>query len=196
MAESAPDPTDRFLAAHRKLVLLTFPAIKFMCPWGYTVQGIEQDGSLDLSPVDTSSGMPDLSHVPILSGIPGATVKPQLGSTAIVSFLGGDPTQPRVVGFDGNSAQSVTIDCGTGNLEHIATVEGVCAILVGCGFDVGASTPVTDATLAGLLATAATTSIPLSAAAIKTALATKTGDAVVGGVPTTPNLGCANHRGG
>lgn len=60
-------------------------------------------GYLDLRPMRPTSGFPDLANVPQRTGIPGGGGDPQVGSSVLVGFVGGDPTRPYVCDYDGEA---------------------------------------------------------------------------------------------
>lgn len=60
-------------------------------------------GFLDLRPARAAAHLPKLANVPMGTGTPGASGEPVAGSSVVVQFLDGDPTRPRVVGYEGPS---------------------------------------------------------------------------------------------
>jgi hypothetical protein len=56
---------------------------------------------------------PDLVGIPLMPGVPGTLLKPAVGSLVGVVFLNGDPTRPRVMSWDQNTAELVTINATT-----------------------------------------------------------------------------------
>lgn len=189
-----PDVTDRGLGALRRIIQTTLPAIKFLAPWEYRVELVNPDGTCELTVTDTTSGMPDLRAITTRSGVPGATVKPAVGSLCVVAFVNGDPQRPRVMGgYDTASSQGVTIDTGTGTSEHVTTIEAVCNLLIAATALMTPAAPLTDVTLASAIATATGTSLgALTLAALAAALAAKTGDSS----GSKPGVGCPRLRAG
>jgi hypothetical protein len=106
MSEAVPDPTDRLWSAFRRLVVATFPSLRFFAPWEYVVAEID-GGNIKAAPSDTTSGMPDVV-MPVRS-VAGMTVVPAVGSLVIVAFANGDPSRPRAVAFDETPATSVSL---------------------------------------------------------------------------------------
>lgn len=107
MAQASPDTTDRLWSAFRRLVAATTPALRFYAPWEYIVREIDGD-LIKASPSDGTAGMPDPVIMPARS-VAGMVVTPAVGSSLIVSFANGDPSQPRAVAYDSTAAQGVTL---------------------------------------------------------------------------------------
>ncbi len=77
------------------------------------------DGTVDLMPDDERVRGAGLSHVPILHGIPGLTVKVVPGTYVDLFFENGDPSSPKcALAADGSSVQSVQLQA----LQEIAIV--------------------------------------------------------------------------
>ncbi len=121
---------DRRLEALRKIFDQLDPNRKFRGLASYRVVK-SNAGRLDLQSVRASAGMPDLLRVPIMPGIAGGEVDPALGSIVLVAFVDGDPSQPKVVNFEGIesgafAATSVNLRAG-GQVggEHVMTVEAM-----------------------------------------------------------------------
>jgi hypothetical protein len=64
----------------------------------------------DLRPAQPSArGLPDLPAVPMLPGVAGVILEPAVGSLVRVAFLGGLPTEPRIVGYDQTTPDHVRL---------------------------------------------------------------------------------------
>lgn len=86
------------LAAWAKLFDALDPRRAYRASYEYRV--VQQSGErLDLQPVRSATGMPDLSHVPHRFA-PGVRAKHLLGSLVLVAFVDGDPSRPCVVAGD------------------------------------------------------------------------------------------------
>lgn len=87
------------LDALRKTFEAFFPELPYLAPWEYRVVLLNGE-RLDLQPVRSSSGMPDLQRVPMRPGVAGAKSTLVPGTRVIVQFIDGDPTRPHVTGFE------------------------------------------------------------------------------------------------
>lgn len=64
----------------------------------YEFRVVTQSGErLDLQPVRTATGLPDLASVPVRPGVPGAKAMVALGELVLVAFADGDPSRPQVI---------------------------------------------------------------------------------------------------
>jgi hypothetical protein len=78
------------------------------------------DGTVDLMPDDERVRGAGLSHVPILHGIPGLTVKVVPGTYVDLFFENGDPSSPKcALAADGSSVQSVQLEA-VREIVHVA----------------------------------------------------------------------------
>lgn len=107
----------RRLQAFRDLLNQLDPDRDFRAVWEYRV--VTQSGDrLNLQPVRASSGMPDLSRVPVRPGVAGAKSNVTLGSKVLVGFIDAQPSRPVVlaqeeVGAEGYKPILTTIDATT-----------------------------------------------------------------------------------
>lgn len=110
LADRILGPLD--LIAATAAARLGLPDPRYSVPWSYAV--IEADErTFSGRAVNTRCPHPDLVNVPNMPGIPGTLIKPAVGSIVGVLFLDGDPSQPRVVSWDTNTAELVTVDATT-----------------------------------------------------------------------------------
>lgn len=85
--------------AYSRLLRAVFPYAEYAGLFEYRVIG--QTGErLNLQPVRSARGLPDLARVPVRAGIPGAKATHSPGSQVLVTFIDGDATRPAVVAFD------------------------------------------------------------------------------------------------
>lgn len=93
----------RRLEAYRQIFDALYPHLRYLGTWEYRV--VSQTGErLNLQPVRTATGMPDLANVPVRPGTAGdrATVLP--GELVLVCFADGDPSRPQVTSHDAPDA--------------------------------------------------------------------------------------------
>ena len=81
-------------------------------------------GYLDLRPMRSARGLPDLSNVPMRSGSPGAAGTPVAGSSVLVGFLDGDPTRPAVLSYEGPAGSAHSPADVTISADGAVTVGG------------------------------------------------------------------------
>jgi hypothetical protein len=72
---------------------------KFLGTYRYRVAGQSGD-TLDAQPVSQGAGLPDLTGLPVHTGLPGGKGELASGSTILVTFADGDATLPFVCGFE------------------------------------------------------------------------------------------------
>lgn len=93
----------RRLEALRAIILGLFPSLRYSGVWEYRV--VTQSGErLNLQPVRVSSGMPDLSNVPVRPGVAGVKAGVTLGEQVLVCFADNDPSRPQVFAHDAADA--------------------------------------------------------------------------------------------
>lgn len=98
---------DRAVEAIRAIVDQLDPFRKFRGVTEYRV--VTQTGDLlDLQPVLSSLGMPDLPRVPMRPGVSGCRSDVMLGSTVLVGFVNSDPSRPYVAAFEGADGAGFT----------------------------------------------------------------------------------------
>jgi hypothetical protein len=68
----------------------------------YRVVHVAVDKRLDLQVVRKQTGLPDLTTVAVMPGVPGAYPEPTPGCEVLVAFIDGDKTQPIVTHFGGS----------------------------------------------------------------------------------------------
>lgn len=202
--------TSRLSEALRRIVQSFTAGSKFCAPWEYRVVQVVGD-RLNLQATRASSGMPDLQNVRIRPGVSGVKSHPPLGSLVEVHFVNGDPSQPRVCGFDdqdgaGAVAQDLTLQAGaTGQqpTEHATSAEALVIAMqgllaaIGPAIGSGYGTAVTALSVSpafdSLLSTIAARSLASSTkTALITALAAKSADST----GQTPSLGWPSVKGG
>lgn len=91
--------SSRRLEAMRLLMLQMFPRLPFYGTWEYRVV-LLSGTRLDLQPVRVSTGMPELSRVPMRPGIAGAKSTLIPGTRVLVTFIDADPGRPEVIAFE------------------------------------------------------------------------------------------------
>jgi hypothetical protein len=99
--------SSRRLVAWRRIFEQLDPRRRYRGLFEYRV--VTQDGTekrrLNLQPIRVSSGMPDLAHVPVQPGIPGAKADHMLGSRVLVGFIEADPARPAVLAFESRDGE-------------------------------------------------------------------------------------------
>jgi hypothetical protein len=91
--------TSRRLSALRALLAQLLPDYRYRGVYEYRV--VSQGGErLDLQPVRSVLGLPDLQRVRVRPGVAGCRADVTLGSTVLVAFVDADPGRPAVVGFE------------------------------------------------------------------------------------------------
>jgi hypothetical protein len=80
---------------------------KYLRQYRYRFVNMTAD-RLNLQAVE--KGAPDLQPVAVWPGMAGLAAQLQPSQTVIVAFLNGDPALPVIVGFDGNTPRSVSVD--------------------------------------------------------------------------------------
>jgi len=130
--------TSRDLDAFRRVLDALDPRRAYRAAYEYRV--VTQDGgALNLQPVRSSAGMPDLERVPVRLA-PGFEADHYLGSLVTVVFLDGDPSRPRVISGD---------DAGAPGWAPIATtIESTTTVDIGASPRLGVAR-VGDAVQAG-----------------------------------------------
>jgi len=94
----APSGTSRRTEALRAAIELMFPSLRYSSTYEYRV--VSQSGErLNLQPVRTVTGMPDLTRVPVRLA-PGVKATHLPGSLVLVLFVDGDPARPVVISGD------------------------------------------------------------------------------------------------
>lgn len=91
--------SSRRLSAFRALFDQLDPGRKFAGLWEYRIVA-QQGERLNLQAIRVSTGMPDLQHVMVRPGVPGAKATHTLGARVVVGFIDRDPTRPVVVAFE------------------------------------------------------------------------------------------------
>jgi len=90
--------SSRELDAFRRVLDAVDPWRAYRAAYEYRV--VNQSGdALDLQPVRSSAGVPDLERVAVRLA-PGVSAEHTLGSLVTVAFLDGDPSRPRVISGD------------------------------------------------------------------------------------------------
>lgn len=122
--------SSREFVALRKIFDAVDPLRAYRAAYEYRV--VDQDGGvLDLQPVRSSAGMPDLERVPVRLS-PGVRADHVLGSLVTVLFLDGDPSRPRAFTGDDDDAPGWLPDDVEVDATDSATL-GASATAVGIG---------------------------------------------------------------
>lgn len=125
----------------------------------YRVVAQAGDGRLVLQAVKRTAGVPDILPIEMAPGVPGVTAKLAPGSTVLVEFTEGDPSQPAVRGFESGpvplevAISAIRVAVGAGTLPTLLAAPAFLAWLseVGTAAGVGAP-PVAGATSTKLFA--------------------------------------------
>lgn len=88
------------------------PDARYLALWSYSVTSATET-TFEGRALSPRNPQPDLKAIPNMPGVPGTLLKPKVGSIVGVMFLDGDPAQPRVVSWDRNTAELVTVDATT-----------------------------------------------------------------------------------
>lgn len=93
-----------------------------------TANAQNADLTLELTPADTK--VPSMSNVPIKPGVPGCTV-PKLtpGASVVLGHENGDPSKPRVIGFDTSTALEIALNA----TARVQVGESASEVLLGTG---------------------------------------------------------------
>lgn len=113
-----------------------------------TANAQNADLTLELTPADTT--VPSMSRVPIRPGVPGCTV-PKLtpGASVVLGHENGDPSKPRVIGFDTSTALELALNA----TARVQVGESASEVLLGTGSQFVALANLVDAELDKLLVT-------------------------------------------
>ncbi len=118
------DPSDRLVGAFRGLVnALLGRRTDYHRLCGYRVTAVS-DGYVDVQPLRSTMGLPDLANVPTWGGMGGGG-DPALGSKCLVGFVDGDPCQPAVLHYEGES--------GSAHVPQEATLNASVLVKLGGG---------------------------------------------------------------
>ena len=116
--------SSRRLNAIERIVLALFPDLKYRGAYEFRV--VTQSGDrLNLQPVRSATGMPDLLGVPVRPGMAGLKCNALLGCLVVVQFLDADPSRPVVTGFDAPDAPGwmpLTLELGGPGALGIARI--------------------------------------------------------------------------
>lgn len=97
--ERSTSTNSRRLDAWRVLLDQLDPNRKFRATWEYRL--VTKTGNrVNLQPVLTSSGMPDLQNVKIRPGLAGSKSSLALGCVVLVTFVNGEPNKPQVTSVE------------------------------------------------------------------------------------------------
>lgn len=106
---------DRTLGPFRRMVEATVGRrIDYARMYACRVDGQNGDGSLDLTPDDSSIAADGFTSVPLHVGIPGVSVTVSGGGRVNLYFENGDPKHPRAALWpDGSSVETITFSGGS-----------------------------------------------------------------------------------
>lgn len=202
--------TSRKIAALRRVVLAALPDYRFRGVYEYRIATVEGE-RLNLQPIRSSLGMPDLRRVFVRPGVPGFKATHTLGARVLVGFVDADRSRPVVLSFEdadgaGFIPGGLTLAAGSTGAypsEHVASLEGIINLLNQIVIQIGTQNAglLTGAGLAALWTAIVNAALPLAgaptgditpfAAAIVAALAAKLPNAT--GV--LPGVGWPNVKG-
>jgi hypothetical protein len=95
----ASSRSSRVLSALERAVLALFPDMPYRGAFEFRI--VTQSGErLNLQPVRSAHGLPELANVPVRAGMAGLRALHLPGSLVVVQFLDADPSRPIVTGFD------------------------------------------------------------------------------------------------
>lgn len=104
-----PKYVNRLVNMIRRIVRSEFPKMTFLGSYEYSIQSVNVD-LIDISPTDTTVGLPSLASVPMNPGLLGEVVTPTSGKSVVVIFLNGNPSRPVIIGIVGpNDKSSITV---------------------------------------------------------------------------------------
>ena len=106
-----PTPMDRLLTSLRLLIRGELPQLTYFGVYEYSIQNAS-GSTVDVAPVDTSTGLPSIQGVPLVSALLGQTATASSGLCRI-RFINGDPTRPVCVGLAQLPASSGVNATGT-----------------------------------------------------------------------------------
>lgn len=106
---AARAPGSRRREALRAIVRAFVPELRWSGEYEYRVVG-QFGARVDLQPVLSSLGMPDLPLVRVRHGVPGASATYTPGALVTVAFINRDPARPVIVAFDDTLALDVELD--------------------------------------------------------------------------------------
>jgi len=120
---AGPRPNRR-LDAQRKIFDALYPGLRYAGSFEFRV--VTQSGErLNLQPVRTATGFPDLANVPVRPGMAGLKARVLPGSLVLVSFVDNDPSRPVVTHHDAPDAPGwmpLEIDLGGPGALGIARI--------------------------------------------------------------------------
>jgi hypothetical protein len=93
----------RRAAAWRRLILALFPELRYAGTFEYRVVTLSGE-RVNLQPIRTGSGMPNLARVPVRPGVAGMKSTITLGSHVLVTFADRDPSRPQCFAHDAPDA--------------------------------------------------------------------------------------------
>jgi len=98
--------SDRFKAGIEAFVNRLVGRYDYAFVWSYEVVAQNADDTLELK-LDVPSKVPGLSKVPVIWGNAGVTATVRKGARCFVAFINGDPSMPRVIGFEHGSYTAI-----------------------------------------------------------------------------------------
>jgi hypothetical protein len=120
-----------------QIIQRLLPTLRYQGVSEYRVVNSNTDYTVDVQPVLTSIGLPELRRVPV-RGVPGLRAKFNPGAVVLIAFVNGNPARPEVVAGDAMSAPGWASQSGQ-DIEIGAVGESddyvALAALVNRGFD-------------------------------------------------------------
>lgn len=112
----------------KKIVQADLPAYEYFVPYRYRVAKVhvEDNYRVDLQIFKKKAGLPDLLPMIMVPGVSGFVSKLAEGSIVLVSFIEGDPSLPRIIGYadyQDPGFKPVTIIADTFSTQEFSYIE-------------------------------------------------------------------------
>jgi hypothetical protein len=103
-------PPDRFVEGLMAIIREQFPQLFYMGLFDYVITGVNGEApgvTCDVRPNNPDIGLPECNAVAIVASVSNMSATPSSGMACVLAFLDGDPTKPRIVGFEASGANPV-----------------------------------------------------------------------------------------
>lgn len=107
------------MTALRLIIRAELPQLTYFGTYEYSIQNAN-GSTVDVAPVDTTTGLPSIKGVPLVSSLVGQSIVANAG-LARIRFVNGDPTRPVCVGLVDLPASSSTDATGVLNVGPSAS---------------------------------------------------------------------------